>query len=106
MARCCSPQSYSLDDVMQQAGDGLVLVAAIFEDERADPQQAREVGDVRALAKLAIVVERGVVEGDVEAGEAVHGRDLGLRLPSQPSKLSTMLCFATFPPTRSRYSRL
>jgi hypothetical protein len=39
------------------------------------PPGGAKVGDVRALAKLAVVVERGVVEGGVEAGEAVHGWD-------------------------------
>jgi hypothetical protein len=29
-----------LDHVMQQAGDGLILIAAIVEDECADPQEA------------------------------------------------------------------
>ncbi len=29
-----------LDHVMQQAGDGLILIAAMVEDERADPQEA------------------------------------------------------------------
>jgi hypothetical protein len=62
-----------LDHVMQQAGDGLILVAAIVEDERADPQEVREVGDVRALAQLAVVVARGVVEGGGEAGEGGQG---------------------------------
>ena len=57
---------------MQQAGDGLILVAAIVEDEGADPQEVREIGDVRALATLAVVAERGVVEGGGEAGEAVR----------------------------------
>jgi hypothetical protein len=38
----------------------------------ADPQEVGEVGDVRALAQLAVVVERGVGERGGEAGEAVH----------------------------------
>jgi hypothetical protein len=55
-ARRRSPQTYSLDDVMQQAGDGLILVAAMVEDERTNPREVREVGDVCASAKLAVVV--------------------------------------------------
>lgn len=42
-----------LDRVVEQSRDGLVFVASVFEHERRDCEQVREVGDLGALSKLA-----------------------------------------------------
>ena len=56
-----------LDDVVQQTADRLVLVALHLEHERRDREQVRGVGDGGALAQLARVVARRVVQRRVEA---------------------------------------
>jgi len=56
-----------LHGVMQQRGDGLVLVGAEFQRERSDSDQVRDVGDVRTFAALCGVQPAGVDESVVEA---------------------------------------
>jgi hypothetical protein len=50
------------DDIVQQAGDGLVFVASSLEDQRGHRHQVRNVRHTRALAGLASVLFGGKIE--------------------------------------------
>lgn len=64
-----------LEHVVQQAGDGLVLVAAVLQHDAGDAQQVVEVGDGGALAELGGVGDAGVLDGlAVTLGQNGHGR--------------------------------
>src|SRR5690606_32492616 len=54
------------DGVVEQAGDGLVFVAAVFDHQRRDAEHVAQVRDQRALAHLAGVGDAGVVDGPAE----------------------------------------
>jgi hypothetical protein len=55
------------DDVVQEGGDRLVLVAAMLENERSHGHQVRDVRDVSALADLSPVGALGEGQGLAEA---------------------------------------
>ena len=57
---------------MQEAGDGLILVAAVLQHECADPQQMGEIGDRGTLSHLPAVGLGRVIEGVVKARESLH----------------------------------
>ena len=69
-----------LDDVVQQRGDRLVLVAVHLEHQRRDREQVRRVRDLRALAQLPVVVAQRDVQRLVEAG----GQQRACRCSSRP----------------------
>ena len=76
------------DGVVQQAGDGLVLVAAVFDHQGGNGQQVAEVRDAGALAHLAGVGHAGVVHGVGEAfGQDGHARpSVGGDAPMMPGR--------------------
>jgi hypothetical protein len=41
-----------LDRVMEESGDCLVLVAAVFKNERGDCEQMGDIGDARSFLRL------------------------------------------------------
>src|SRR3546814_13866487 len=51
------------DGVVEQAGDGLVFVAAVVDDKRGDAEHVAQVRHVRALAHLAGEGDARVVDG-------------------------------------------
>src|SRR3546814_18633788 len=53
----------SFEGVVEQAGDGWVFVAAVFDDKRGDAEHVAQVRHVRALAHLAGVGDARVVDG-------------------------------------------
>ena len=73
-----------LDDVVQEAGDGLVLAAAVLDDQGGDAQQVGDVGNSGALAQLGGVGDAGVIDG---AGEALGERDARLDGHAAPCRL-------------------
>ena len=57
---------------MQEAGDRLVLAAAVFDHQGGDGEQVGEVRDGRALAPLGGMGDAGVVDGlDETVGRTV-----------------------------------
>ena len=56
------------DHVVQEGGDGLILVPACFEDEGGNAQHVGYVRNIAGLAGLAAVLLRGIDEGVFEAG--------------------------------------
>ena len=57
-----------LDGVVQQCGDGDILIGAMLECERGDRHHVRHVGDARLLAELLPVHELGEREGSWQSG--------------------------------------
>jgi AbrB family looped-hinge helix DNA binding protein len=57
---------------VQQPGNRLLLVAAELEHDRRDGEQVRDVGDVRALARLIVVDLDGERHGIDEAVGELH----------------------------------
>src|SRR6185369_4301189 len=53
--------------VVQEAGDGHVFGAAIFENRRGDREQMRDVRDGRFLANLPTVNMGGIQQGPVKS---------------------------------------
>jgi len=76
-----------LDRVVQQRGDGLVLVGSVLEDEGGDGEEVGDVGGGGALAELGGVEAGGVDEGLLEAG-GEHRRSVtrGGHAPEQPER--------------------
>lgn len=63
---CCDPawrDAGILDGIVKQAGNGLLLVAAVSPDQRADGDQVRDEGHGFALAPLAAVQFGSPAEG-------------------------------------------
>ncbi|MOA07261.1 hypothetical protein D3C78_1269490 [compost metagenome] len=61
-----------LDHVVQQGGDGLVLVAAVLQHQGADRQRVGDVGHCGALAQLAGVHVGGIAEGAGQPLAVLH----------------------------------
>ncbi len=78
----CGRPAAVLDDVVKQSTDRLVLVAVHLQHQGRDRQQMRHVRDRGALAELARVVGRGVVQCRVEpfGQQRTVGEGLGHRL--------------------------
>ena len=51
-----------LDDIVQEAGDGLVFVAAVLEHQARDRQQVIQVGDPGPFPHLPGMGDSGIVD--------------------------------------------
>jgi hypothetical protein len=71
--------SLVFDGVMQQGGDGFVLAAAMFQNERSHGKKVRDVRDVGPFATLSGMELRGVDESLLEAGRERHEREFNVR---------------------------
>ena len=62
------PPALVLRRVVQQRGDGLVLGAAVVEDDGGDREEVGQIGGAGSLAQLFGMRLVGVADGVVEAG--------------------------------------
>ena len=92
-----------LDYVMQQGGDGEILVASGFEHQRGHAHQVRDVGNCRGLAGLPGMLLRGELKRAQEAGAELDRALRRARIPRSGAGLQ-LHCFS--PRRASRYARM
>ena len=64
----CCVKTLVFNRVVKQGGDGLILVAAVFQYDAGDPEQVGNVRDIGAFAQLVGVKLRSIYQGFLETG--------------------------------------